>query len=259
MDNIFRAARIPQIGMVLDHVEAQCQYNICIVDGEAYTVLGPQADRVQAIVRVHIHTAFGHEGADHTDSGLLTKPAELLAGAFSDATVTGEDDGSFRVPDDIESLVDDLVIRHGAPEPDRFERHGVRLHFGHVFGQFNVHGPGLFGSGKPHGLANNLGNRIGMQDTCCPFCHRPEHFHHVHDLVRLLVQSLRRALAREHQHGCPVHVRVGHTGNEIRGPGSKCAQASRGITGQTTVNLCHECGALLVPGQYEFYFAGLVE
>ena len=169
--------------MVLHHVEAQSQNDICIVDGEGYTVLGPQADRVQAIVRVHIHTAFGHERADHTDSGLLTQAAELLAGAFSYAAVTGEDDGSLRVFDDIESLVDDLVIGHRAPEPVWFEWYGVRLHFGHVFRQFNMHGPGLFGSGKSHGLANNLGNRVGMQDAYCPFCDRPEHFHHVHDLV----------------------------------------------------------------------------
>ena len=73
------------------------------------------------------------------------------------------------------------------------------------------------------------------------------------------MKSLRRTLAREHQHGRPVHVRVGHTGDEICSPGPKCAQASRGIAGQTTVNLRHESGALLMSSQYEFYFAGLIE
>ena len=98
-----------------------------------------------------------------------------------------------------------------------------------------------------------------MQDGGRPLGHRTEHLHHIHDLVRLLVQSAGRPLTGQHQHGRPVHVRIGNSRDEVGGAGAKRSEATGGLPGETPVDLCHERCALFVARENEPNRIGILE
>ena len=57
--------------MVLDHVVAERDDEVGVVDRAGDVVARLQADRVEAVVGVHVDGALRHEGAGDADAGLL--------------------------------------------------------------------------------------------------------------------------------------------------------------------------------------------
>ena len=92
--------------MVLDEIIANRDNDVRGVDGTGYHILGLQADREQAPRIVPRDRSFAHERADHTDAGCLGEEAKLLARASADGTVSGQDDRSPRVADDLHRPID---------------------------------------------------------------------------------------------------------------------------------------------------------
>ena len=64
--------------------------------------------------------------------------------------------------------------------------------------------------------------------------------------MTLLVQPGRRALTGDGHDRRPIHVRIGKPGDEVGGSGPERCHAYTCPTGESTVNICHECGALLM-------------
>ena len=65
--------RVPKLRVVLDHVEAECNHKVSVIDRSVDPILSTQTHGIEAVVSVHIHTALGHEGADHTDAGFFAQ------------------------------------------------------------------------------------------------------------------------------------------------------------------------------------------
>ena len=253
------AVRVPQLRVVLDHVEAERDDEVGIVDGQRDAVLRAQADRVQAVIRIHVDTALRHERRYDTDACLVAQRSELLARAAADAAVAGDDDRALRGLQHVERSVDDLVVGHGTPEALRRQRLRLRLVLCDVLRQLDVHGAGLLGPREPHGLPDDLRDGLGIQYRRRPLGHRREHADDVHDLVRFLVQAIGRALPGQHEHRRAVHVRVGDAGDQVRRAGTQRAQCAGRVAGQPAVDLGHERGALLVARQDELDLVRFLE
>ena len=95
----------------------------------------------------------------------------------------------------------------------RFEWPFIGLDFGQTLRQFNVHSPGFFSPHLTYCFTHDHRYRVGMANGLRPLSDRLEHAYDIHDLMRRLMQSTRRALAGQHQHGRPIHVAVGDTGD----------------------------------------------
>ena len=187
MNDFFVALLVPQLRVILDHVESERYDQIGVIDCQRATVLAAESNGVKAIIGVHVDTSFGHKCADDTDAGLLAENSQLLAGTFTDAAVTCEDDWTFCFLEHRERAIDDFLVGHRTSKTSRCHRDFVRFHAGDIFGQLNVNRTGFLGSCDAHGLANDLRNGVGIQYRRRPFGDRLEHAHHIHDLVRFLV------------------------------------------------------------------------
>ena len=194
MDNVLVATGIPQARMVLHHVITQCNNQVRRIQSAAPDILRGQAHSKQAVVGVHVNAALGHEGTDHTDTGFLTEAAQLFAGAPAYAAIAGDNNRTFGITELLEGLVEDKVIRDRPAEQFRLQRHGSGVIFGYVFRQFNQAGTRLLGTSNAYRLAHDLRDGVFMQHTHCPLGHRLKHRHHIHDLMRLLVQARRSPL-----------------------------------------------------------------
>ena len=159
-----------------------------------------QTDGEQAVGGVHVDAALGHERAGDADLRLLAEDPELLRGALANRAVPREDDRASRRPDQLESLIHDLVGGNGPAQAVHGERLRGRVVLGDILGQFDVGRARLLGAGEPHRLAHHLGDVVRPDYLVGPLRNRPEHRHHVHDLVRFLVQPVRRSLSRQDQH-----------------------------------------------------------
>ena len=251
VDDRLVAIGVPQARVVLDHVVAERDHEVGLLDGPYRMVAGLQADGEQAALVVHVHTALGHERADHPDAGALDELAELGGGPTTNGPVAGEDDRAFGGLDGGPRLVDDLVVGDGPTEPVGLDGLGVHVVLGDVLGQFDQAGPGLLGLGDAHGLAHDLGEVAGVTHRVGPLGDGLVHGHHVHHLVGLLVEPGRGALPGQHDHGGAVHVGVGHAGEQVGGAGPEGAQGAGGLAGEAAVDLGHEGRPLLVAAEHE--------
>ena len=75
----------------------------------------------------------------------------------------------------------------------------------------------------------------------------------------LLVQAARRSLSGQHQHGRPIHVRIGNARDQVGRARTERSQAARGLPGEPAVGLRHEGGALFVARENEVNRAGILE
>ena len=121
------------------------------------------------------------------------------------------------------------------------------------------HAPGFSDRASRTALRTTSGIVVRVSDRLPPLGDRPEHADHVHDLMRLLVQPLRVPLPAQHQDRRPVHVGVGHPGDEVRGARPEGAETAGRVAGQPAIDLRHERRALLVPTPDEPDLVGLLE
>ena len=96
--------------MVFDHVEAERNDEVRIVDRKIDSIFAAESHRIQTIVSIQIHGPFGHECADDPDSRFLAKPSKLPAGTFPYAAVTGDDDRLFCRTNEVKGAIDDRVV-----------------------------------------------------------------------------------------------------------------------------------------------------
>src|SRR5437868_3008018 len=155
--------------------------------------------------------------------------------------------------------MNDRVLRFRIRRPPHFERLHVDVLTGDVFRKLDVGRPWLLETREAEGLADDLGRRLADADPRAPFRDRAEHAHDVDVLVRFLMRAFETDLARDRDEGSAVDLRVGDSGDEIRGTRPECGQADTGIRRETTVHIGHEGGALLVPGEHELDLLALRE
>ena len=60
MHNVFVVVRIPQSGMVFDHVLTERNYDIRRLDGAGHHIVCLQSDGEEAVVRVHVDLSLIH-------------------------------------------------------------------------------------------------------------------------------------------------------------------------------------------------------
>ena len=259
VDDLLVAIRVPEPGMVFHHVVAHGDHQIGGIDGAGDDVLRAEADGVEAVVRVPVDAALGHEGTHDTDAGDLAEQAQLFAGSLSNRSVAGDDDRASGVFDSGNGLVDDLVGRNRPAEALGSQRPRVGFPFRDVFGKLDVARAGLFGARESHGLAYDFRNVVGVENGRGPLGDGREHLHDIHDLVGFLVQACGRSLTGEYEQRGPIHVGVCDPGDEIRGAGPQGSEADGGVAGEAAVDFGHEGGALFVPRQHEFDLLRLLQ
>ncbi len=91
-----------------------------------------------------------------------------------------------------------------------------------------------------------------MQNRLSPLRDRPKHANDVHVLVGLFVQAPGVGLAGDRDQRRPVHIGVGHAGDEVRCPGAEGPQAHAGLAREASVDVGHKRCPLLVPTDHEF-------
>ena len=64
--------------------------------------------------------------------------------------------------------------------------------------------------------------------------------------MAFLVHARRRCLSGDGDERSPIHVGVGHSGNQVGGAGSEGGQANSGCSGEAPTNVSHESRALLM-------------
>ena len=169
MHDLLLFVRVPLLGVVLDHVVAEGDHEVGLLHEDRGIVgLGAEADRVDALLGVHVDATLRHERADDANSGLLDETAKLLGGTSADTAVAGEDDGPLCTAYRLPSSIDDLVVGNRAPEPAWLDGLALRLTGGDVLRQLNEAGAGLLSPREPDGFANDLGNVVGVIDGRAP-------------------------------------------------------------------------------------------
>ena len=161
--------RVPEAGVVLDHVVAERDHQVGLLDGPYGVVPGLEADGEEAALVVHVDTALGHEGADHADAGALDELAQLLGRPAADGAVAGEDDRPLGGLDGRPGLVDDLVVGDRPPEAVGGGIGSASTSWSAMSsGSSMRQAPGLLGLGDADGLAHDLGDVVGVADATGP-------------------------------------------------------------------------------------------
>ena len=106
--------------------------------------------------------------------------------------------------------------------------------------------PGFSVCATLNALRTISGTMSGLEDLRRVLGDRIEHADQIKDLVALLVQSGRGALAGDRHDRRAIHVRVGDAGDEVRRPGPQGGHAHPSAPGQAAVHVSHERGALFV-------------
>ena len=118
--------------------------------------------------------AFGHKGRRDRDIQLFGEPNQHFGRMSTNDAIAGEHDraGGFR--NNACGFLD--LFWRGSAEvgPLHEQRLAVGFHTGHVFGDFDVRGAGLFGLRQLEGFAEGFGNDVGRGQAGVPLCHRAE-------------------------------------------------------------------------------------
>ena len=137
------ALRVPQAGVIFHQIKADADNQIRRVDGVSDNILAAEANGKQGVIRIHVHTALGHESVDHADARSLAELFQLRRGSAPDTSVASENNGVLRGLDARENLIHDLVVGHGAAELLHRQRHFIGVVFGDVFAEFDMHRAGF--------------------------------------------------------------------------------------------------------------------
>src|SRR5258706_3215048 len=246
VDDGLVVVRIAHVGVVLDHVVADADHDVRLLEGEPRQVARLQADGSEAQLVGERHDALGHEGVGHRDLQQLREAHQRIGRALADHGVAREDDRILRRRDQFRGVIDLGLGRDGRIGRLHRDRLLVDLHLGDVLREIDEGSARLLGLRDLEGLAHDLGRDLGLEDLCAVLGDRVEHVHQVEDLVAFLVQSRRRALPRDRDDRRAVHVGVGHAGDEVGRTRPQRRHAHARLLGETSVDVGHERRALLV-------------
>ena len=246
VDDGLVAIGIPHVGVVLDHVVADADDHVGLLEREPRQVPRLQADRSERQLIGERHHALGHEGVGHRDPQHLGEGHQRIGRTLADHAVAGEDHRRLGRRDQLRGLFDLVARSFGRVRRLNLDRLLVRDHLGDVLGEVDEGGTGLFRLRHLERLANDLGHDARLEDLRRILRDRIEHAHEIQDLVALLVQTGRGALSGNRHDRRAIHVRVGDAGDEVCRPGTQGGHAHPSAPGQATVHVSHERGALLV-------------
>ena len=200
--------------------------------------------------------ALGHEGGGHGDLLPLGKGDQPVGRPGADHAVSRQDHRKFRRRDQFRGLADlprRRDRRRGALHLQRLLP--LNVHLGNVLGKIDEAHARSLGLRLLEGLADDLGNRLGLDHLGAVLRDRPKQVDQVQVLVALLMHSRGGRLARYgHDRGI-VHVGVGHARNQVRRTRPQGRQTDAGPARQPPVDIGHEGRRLLVPRRYEAHRA----
>src|SRR2546428_3818741 len=143
--------------------------------------------------------------------------------------VTDEDHRRLRRVDDLRRLIERLVLRLWIRRAADLERRHVDGLARDILGELDVRGAGLLDARETERLAYDLGHGLGDGDAGRPLRDRLEHPDDVDVLVRLLVVTLEAGLTGDPVERRAIQLRVGDTGEEVRGAGAERREAHAGF------------------------------
>ena len=97
VDDDLVAVRVPHVGVVLDHVVADADHHVGLLEREPRQVARLQADRAQRQLVGERHHALGHEGVGHRDAQHFGEAHQRVGRALADHAVAGQDDRALRL------------------------------------------------------------------------------------------------------------------------------------------------------------------
>ena len=95
-------------------------------------------------------------------------------------------------------------------------------------------------------LAYDFWNNFRIQNLRRIAGNRLKQIHQIQNLVRFFVQPIGGCLAGDGHHRRMIHIRISNAGHQIGRAWPKRGQAHAGLTGQPTLHIGHESGALLM-------------
>ncbi len=178
-------------------------------------ILAAQAHGIQAVGRIHVDAALGHKGADNSDAGAFAQTSQLFGGAAPDTAVARQNHRTLGGDQHLVGALDDSRDRFRTVKASRWHRTFTGVVVREVFREFDVHCTAFFHARDAYSLADDFWNGIGVAYRNRPFGNGFKHADHIHDLVRLFMQTAGRALTGQYQHGGAVHIGIGDAGNQV--------------------------------------------
>ena len=240
------AIRIPHVRVILDHVVADADHDVGLVERKPRQVAGLEADGSQRQFVRERDYALGHERVRDRNSQDLGEGDQRVGRALADDAIAGEDHRVFRRGDDLRGLLDLGIGCVRGISLLHLDRFAGELHFGDVLGKIDEGTSRLFRLCDLECFAYDFRHDLRFADLRAVLGDRREKIYEVEYLVAFLVQTRRRALARDGDDRGAIHVGVGDPRDQVGRAWTQRRHADSRPSGQPTIHVGHERRALLV-------------
>ena len=246
VDDGLVSVRIPHVRVILDHVVAHADHDVGLVERKPRQVARLEADRAQRQLVRERDDALGHERVRDRDPQDLGEGYERIGRALANDAIARKDHRILRRGDDLRGLLDLGVGCVRGISRLHLDRFAGEFQFGDVLGEIDEGAARLFRLGDLERLAHDFRHDLGFANLRAVLGNRRKEINQIEYLVAFLVQTCRRALARNGDDRSAVHVGVGDPRDQVGRTGTQRRHAHARAAGEAPVDVGHERRALLV-------------
>mmetsp|Transcript_8575 Transcript_8575/g.31713 ORF Transcript_8575/g.31713 Transcript_8575/m.31713 type:complete len:244 (-) Transcript_8575:313-1044(-) len=226
MQNGFILVWIPEMWMILTHVESYGDNEITLLKNQIVVILALEANCEETRWIGVRNTTLGHERIHHTDTSGGGEFAQLLTCHFANASISSEDHRRFGLFDHVPCLSEHFFIRN---RPTHFENlHWLQIKgaslFGNILVELHVSGTRLLSGGNLEALPHHLNSTLWISDWRVPLGQWRKHSQNIHNLMRLAMDTSSGTLSSDCYDRNSIKMGICNSGEHVCGAWSKSAK-----------------------------------